>query len=150
MVDAMRILWQTRPNARLIVAGRGPAAADVPEDPRIKLISRYITEAEVADLLAMARVSVLPYIQASQSGVGLLSLAHGIPTVVTDTGGLPDLAFTGLPAVPPRNAPALASALSTALDMNSNQREKIHRFASRRFSWENVAKSYVKVYRQLA
>ena len=150
LVEAMRILWQTRPNARLIVAGRGPAAANIPEDPRIELISRYITEAEVTHLLSRTRVSVLPYIQASQSGVGLLSLAQGIPTVVTNTGGLPDLAFRGLPAVPPEDAPALAAALSTALDMGASDRVKIHQFASDRFSWANVAKGYVKVYEQIA
>ena len=93
LVEAMRILWRHRPEVRLIVAGQGEAARLVPRDPRITLMARYISEHEVESLLSQASVVALPYTQASQSGVGLLAIAAGVPVVVSDLGGLPELAY---------------------------------------------------------
>lgn len=51
----------------------------------------YQDNATVTDLFEWADVLVLPYIEASQSGVLHLGLSFSIPCVVTDVGGLPDV-----------------------------------------------------------
>ena len=93
LVAAMRLVWERRPDVRLVVAGAGPAARLVPADPRMSLRARYISEDEVGPLLAAASLVALPYTQASQSGVGLLAIAEGVPVVVSDLGALPELAY---------------------------------------------------------
>ena len=96
LVEAMRLLWARRPDVKLVVAGAGDAARLVPDDPRISLIPRYISESEVETLLAEASLVALPYTQASQSGVGVLAIAAGVPVVVSDLGALPELAYRSL------------------------------------------------------
>ncbi len=76
LVEAMRLVWERRPDVRLVVAGEGQAARLVPDDPRISLIPRYVPEREVDALLADASLVVLPYTQASQSGVGVMAIAR--------------------------------------------------------------------------
>lgn len=61
-------------------------------DPRISLIVRYMSEREIDTLLAEASLVALPYTQASQSGVGALAVAAGVPVVASDLGALPELA----------------------------------------------------------
>ena len=74
MAEAKRRVWEQRSGIRLVVAGSGPAARLVPDDDRVSLASRYIPESEVEELFAEASLMVLPYTQASQSGVGALAI----------------------------------------------------------------------------
>ena len=147
LVEAMRLVWETRPDVRLVVAGRGQAVAEVPLDPRIELIPRYLGEHELRQLLARASVVALPYRQASQSGVGLLSIAHGVPVVVTSVGAIAELASDPSFVVPPADPAALASALDRALDSTTDVRERVLAHAHREFGWCRVAELYLDVYR---
>jgi len=147
LVEAMRLVWQTRPDVRLVIAGQGQAVSEVPADPRIELIPRYVREDELPALLARSSVVALPYRQASQSGVGLLSIAHGVPVVVTDVGAIPELAPDRRFVVPPADPDALASALNMALDSTVDVRERFLAHALGEFGWPRVAESYLDVYR---
>lgn len=142
LMSAMRVVWDQRPEVRLIVAGKGPSADEVVDDPRVEFRNRYIPESELPELLARASACVLPYTQASQSGVGLLSLAHGIPTVVTNAGGLPDLAVDPDHMAVSGDHHDLARALLTALDDGARERDTTLEFVRTRFSWPVVATQY--------
>src|SRR5690606_35243222 len=48
---------------------------------------RYISEEEVEQCFRAADVTVLPYKEASQSGVLFMSYAYGVPVIVPDLGG---------------------------------------------------------------
>lgn len=150
LARAMEELWKRRPDARLVVAGRGPAARDVPQHEQIELRERYIPESEVSDLLKEASVFVLPYTQASQSGVGLLAIAAGVPIVVTDTGALTDLAADPSYVAEPGDPSSLATALERALEGGESQRHDVQEFARRTLSWDVVAQRYLDVYREVA
>jgi alpha-maltose-1-phosphate synthase len=117
LLDSVAQLWPRRPELRLTVAGEGPLP-DHPalRDPRVTLIHRHVPEAEVPDLFAASTLVVLPYIEASQSGVGSLAKAHGRPIVATAVGGLPELVADGSGTlVPADDAPALAAELDQLL-----------------------------------
>jgi glycosyltransferase involved in cell wall biosynthesis len=61
-------------------------------------------------------VVVLPYLEASQSGVGSLAKGYGRPLVASAVGGLPELVSDGSGVlVPPGDADALADALDGIL-----------------------------------
>ena len=150
LVEAMRLVWARRPEAKLVVAGAGDAVRLVPEDPRISLIPRYISESEVKTLLAEASLVALPYTQASQSGVGLLAIAAGVPVVVSDLGALPELAYEPSFVFEAGDPRALAETLIRHLDDGPEVRSAVLRHAQSHFSWDRAAQMSTELYRELA
>ena len=149
LVAAMQHVWERRPDARLVVAGEGQAARLVPDDPRTTLMARYISEAEVDGILAQARLVALPYTQASQSGVGMLAIAAGVPVVVSDLGSLPELAYDRSFVSAAGNARALADAILRHLDDGPDVRARVLAHARAEFSWEEAARRTTELYRDL-
>ena len=149
LLRAMQHVWASRPDVELAIFGEGPEAAAVPDHPKIRKRIGYIPESDLDDALAAASLVVLHYVQASQSGVGMLALARGIPVVVTETGSLPDLALDPTFVVAPADAGALADALLEHIDHDARTREAVLRFAHARFSWHVVAQRSIGLYRQV-
>jgi glycosyltransferase involved in cell wall biosynthesis len=146
LVEAMRRVWEQRPGVRLVVAGEGPAARHVPEDRRISLISRYIAEGEVDDLFAGASLVALPYTQASQSGVGVLAIAAGVPVVVSRLGALPELAYEPSFTVEAGNPVPLADTILGHLEDGPEVRHAVLRHAQSHFSWDHAARLSTQLY----
>ena len=149
LVAAMHLVWERRPDARLVVAGEGDAARLVPADPRITLMARYISEAEVDGVLASASLVALPYTQASQSGVGLLAIAAGVPVVVSNLGALPELTYDGSFVSAAGDPRALAAAILRHLDDDGDVRARVLDHARSNFSWEQAARRTTELYREL-
>ncbi len=59
-------------------------------DPRINIIDKVLTDEEIAELLESHHLLVLPYKDASQSGVLMLGIAAHMVMVITKVGGLPE------------------------------------------------------------
>lgn len=113
LLDAMPEVWRQAPEVCLTVAGKGELPEHpVLEDRRVELRGEHIPEHEVPDLYARASCVVLPYRQASQSGVGSLARQYGRALVTTAVGGLPELvtADSGR-VVAPEDPAALAAAM---------------------------------------
>lgn len=117
LLDAMPLVWDRVPEATLTIAGSGdvgthPALAD----SRVLLRNEHVPDEQVPELFAAATCCVLPYREASQSGVGSQAKSFGRPIVATQVGGLPELvsADSGR-LVPPGDAPALAGAITEVL-----------------------------------
>jgi glycosyltransferase involved in cell wall biosynthesis len=149
LVEGTRLVWEQRPDVRLVVAGTGPAARLVPKDPRVSLIPRYIAENEVDDLFAEASLVALPYTQASQSGVGVLAIAAGVPVVVSKLGALPELAYEPSFTVEAGNPRALADTILQHLDDGPEVRSAVLRHAQSHFSWDHAAQLSTQLYRGL-
>ena len=117
LLDAMPLVWERLPETTLTIAGEG----DVPErealsDPRVVLRVEHVPEADVADLFAAATCAVLPYRQASQSGVGSEAKRFGRAIVATAVGGLPELVDDRCGRlVAPEDPAALAEAIVEVL-----------------------------------
>jgi glycosyltransferase involved in cell wall biosynthesis len=146
LAAAMPLVWERRPDARLVVAGAGVAARLVPNDPRITLDPRYISEQEVDGLVASASLVALPYTQASQSGVGMLAIARGVPVVVSDLGALPELAYDTSFVSAAGDERSLADAILRHLDDGIEERDAVLHHAQEHFSWERSAQLTVAVY----
>jgi glycosyltransferase involved in cell wall biosynthesis len=79
----------------------------------ITIIDEYLPNEIMAAYIAQADVVVLPYRQATQSGIVQLAYGQGKPVITTDVGGLTEAVEhgqTGL-IVPPEDPPALAAAI---------------------------------------
>jgi glycosyltransferase involved in cell wall biosynthesis len=89
--DAFRLFHAANPAATLLVVGEGDAEACAPglaAMPGVTVESRWVAEAEIPALLAASDAVVLPYREASQSGIAPQALAMGVPVVATPVGGL--------------------------------------------------------------
>jgi glycosyltransferase involved in cell wall biosynthesis len=91
-VDAAKQVAKSIPHLRFTIAGR--AEADVRHsitdlDPALfDVRDRFIDDDETAQVFLNADLTVLPYLEASSSGVLAIALTFGIPAVVTDCGEL--------------------------------------------------------------
>jgi glycosyltransferase involved in cell wall biosynthesis len=117
LIRALPRISESVPDARILIAGTGddfsPYRALMHDPSRFIIHNRWIPDEERAELFQSAAVVVLPYIDATQSGVIPIAYAFSKPVVATTTGGLPDLVdhgTTGL-LVPPREVEALADAI---------------------------------------
>ena len=149
LLDAMQAVWRVRPDVKLVVAGKGPEAHLVPHDPRIDVFRGYLPESKVDAIYGQASLCVLPYLEASQSGVGLLALGRGVPTIVSRVGSLAELALDSSFVVPPGDPAALAEALVRYVDHDDSLRERVLRHAEANFSWRVVAERSLEVYADL-
>ena len=72
----------------LIIAGQGDFKGQ--QLPNVQVINRWLTNSEFTYLIANAKLVILPYTEASQSGVLASSGYFGKPTLVSNVGGLVD------------------------------------------------------------
>jgi len=78
---------------KLLIAGAGdirPYRKMLNMLDSVKLVNRWINEEEIPIFFKQARLVILPYLSASQSGVIATAAAFGVPVVATRTGGIPE------------------------------------------------------------
>jgi glycosyltransferase involved in cell wall biosynthesis len=102
------------------ICGDGPHSADLERlktIPHVTVDHRWIPEAELPGLIAWADAIILPYREASQSGVAAAAIAQGRYVLATNVGGLPEqlAGIQGATLCTP-TAPAIAAGLRTLLD----------------------------------
>lgn len=118
--DAHARLLATHPDAMLRVVGEGDAEALAPgllSLPNVTVEPRWVAESDMPALLREADALVLPYREASQSGVVAMAAALGVPVVASAVGGLSEQVQdgrTGLLAAP--DPAALADAMARMTD----------------------------------
>lgn len=91
LLDALEMLRKTFPETELHIAGSGSIRAYQDRINRmggIRIDNRWIDENEVPDIIRAADLVVLPYTEASQSGVIAGCQGLGVPVVATPVGGL--------------------------------------------------------------
>lgn len=111
LLAAMPIVWESLPEVTLTVAGSGETlSSPVLADPRVKLRQEHVREDELPGLFAASTAVILPYRQASQSGVGSEAKQYGRPVIATDVGGLPELVGPDAGRVVPAEDPAALAA----------------------------------------
>jgi len=110
-----------------------------------QFIPGFVAESDVARLFAGHAALVAPYTDfAAQSGVTHLALAHGIPIVVTDVGGLGDVVREyGVGRVAKVDVSSLATAMSEVLDRRSFYQDSVNR-AVQLLAQDKVAESLVE------
>lgn len=91
-LDLLRDAFAALPEGfTLRVVGDGPIDALAPglaALPRVTIERRWVGEAEIPALIGAADAVVLPYREASQSGIIPIAQALGVPVVATPAGGL--------------------------------------------------------------
>jgi glycosyltransferase involved in cell wall biosynthesis len=157
LLDAFEIIQNNLPTARLIIAGKG-GDLDANQQ-RIQAISQitvlkdFIPAERVAGLFEQSSVVVLPYVEASQSGVSAIGFTAGTVVVASRVGGLADQIrdqHTGL-LVEPRNPTELAATLLAILQDRERQeriRVEAQVLGEGELSWENIAAKTFEIYQR--
>lgn len=147
------------PGAELWIVGNprmdvGPLRRLADEAPgRVRILSRFVEDAEIPAIFRRADLVVLPYLEAEHSGVLYTGLAFGKPLLLSAVGGFPEVAETGAARlVPPGDVDALATALEE-LTADETARTELaaaaERAAAGPFSWDEAGRRTLELYREL-
>lgn len=164
LLQAFAIL-RPNPKVKLLIVGYPTKFADMCAfrdsirqlriEDRVVLDPRYVPMEDVAALMSLAAVVVLPYRNATQSGVLHLAYTFAKPVVATKTGGLQEDVVpgrTGLlvaPGEPKELAAALDSCISD-LERTRWMGQEARRLAETKHAWVNVAAKIATVYERAA
>ena len=121
LAKALRHLQARGQTLRGIVAGPGnvrsvaPALEELARQGHIQLHERYVPDGELSALIASARVTVLPYRDATGTQTVQIAAYHKRPVLATRVGCFPEYVVDGKTGVlvEPENAAALADAMTT-------------------------------------
>ena len=131
IIEALPLIRKQISNAHLLVVGEfydNPqpyldAVKQLGLSGNITIVNEYVANEAVHLYFTAANLAVLPYNEATQSGI--LSIAYGFakPVVVTDVGGLAELVDNGKTGyiVPPHDIPKLADSVIRYFKENREQ-----------------------------
>lgn len=160
LLQAMAALREDYPRLRLVLAGTGAAQARVKERARALGISEQVELPGWADapardvLLAEADVFVLPSYYEGLPMSMLEAMAAGLPVIVGDVGGIPEVIEHGVDGllVAPGAVPALVRAIDKLL-ANPALRYSMGRAAQRKvescYTFERVMERIDGMYREI-
>lgn len=156
LIEAEKIISRTASGYKLVIAGDGditPYNIDTKNNPNIIVINRYIDDTEVALLFRKSIMVVLPYLDASQSGIIPIAYAFKKPVIATDVGSISEVVkdnVTGL-IIPPADAGSLAEAILKLLnndELRKNMGENAYKKMKDEMSWDKIARETIKVYNE--
>lgn len=156
LLDAVGLLAPTRPDLRVLVVGRGDAAAlrrrAGPVADRLDVLGA-VDDATLAAALRSVEVFCAPNLGGESFGMVLTeAMAAGAPVLASDLGAFAAVLDGSGVTFPAGDAAALAAALGALLDDPARRRALA--VAGRRraadFDWPVVAASVVRVYRAAA
>lgn len=148
LLDAADILRKRGVDFHLVLAGRGPElirlANRLSKHNDIDVIEQFLAPSAAIQEFQKAYIVVLPYLNATQSGVAAAAFANGRGVIVSNTGGLPDIVEEGINGliVNSGNADALANALEAVLshDLLAKQLcDGAKKIASKHLNWDVIA-----------
>lgn len=146
--ESLPLIWEARPDIQVMVAGVGSCVPTL-RDPRLEVRTGYFRDADVGMLLDRSSVVLLPYTEASMSGIGSQAVGRGIPVIVSDRGELPSLALDPSWVLPDPTAAALAHAVLAHVDHDARVRCDVLENVARPRAWDSVGRTLVRLYREL-
>lgn len=158
LLEAEPLIRRRIPNMRLVIAGQGESLARYGHDflqrpGQVTVLNSFISHEMAARLFERAALVVLPYSEASQSGVIPMAYAYGKPVVASDVGGIGEYVRHGETGylVPPRDPQRLAEAIVALLSdskMRADMGGKALHMAQTELSWPRIAQQILRVYRK--
>jgi glycosyltransferase involved in cell wall biosynthesis len=153
LIDAADIVSEFDSHHEIIIAGNGELAFDKQLLPNnIKIINRYIPDERVCELFSRACAVVLPYHEATQSGIIPISYSFSKPVIVSSVGGIPEVVEhqrTGF-LVEPEDSEELANYIlkvirnkQLCIQMGKNAKD----FSELYLNWKNISKEIISSYK---
>ena len=118
-----------------------------------KIKNYRVNDEEIDELFQSSTLIILPYVEATQSGIIPLAYRYKLPIIVTDVGAISDYVIneeTGI-VIPSKSEEQIAEAI-VKLISNSNLRDDLankgYNFLNNELSWETISKSTLKIYKK--
>lgn len=150
LVDCLKYLPD---DVQVVIAGQGAGAYELAaaRDGRIRLIDKFLSEEEIAQLCQECSVVATPYTDASQSGIVPVAYAFSRPVVATNVGALPEQVEDGVTGllVQPGDPKALAEAIDKLLrnpHMAASMGIAGFRKSHSDMSWDSIAQTVCETY----
>lgn len=117
------------------------------EDNRVILIDRFISENEIPILFSAADYSIYPYRRISNSGVLFMSLTFGVPTIISDRGGVREI-INIEPEIGILMDEADNENIIKAINLAKKKEKNIKAMEriQEKLSWKHLEKSIVEVF----
>jgi len=155
-LDVLLRAWRGIEDAELWIVGMPRMNINALRDAApagVRFVCRFVDDGELAGLLERASLVVLPYRDIDQSGVALTALSAGVPLILSDVGGFPELAATGAARlVPAGDAGALHDALGQLLSdpaARATMAARARTAAAGPYGWDAIAARTLELYRSL-
>lgn len=136
---------------KLVLAGNGLLTTEeescIRQNKQVILLKRYIQDSEMIWLFEHALTVVLPYIDASQSGVLPIAYHYNIPVIVSSLPGLTEFVVNGETGLIFTSVSELASALSMISndEIHSKIKKSIPEYYRKNFDWNRNIKEFLKI-----
>lgn len=157
LINAEPLITKELPNVKIVIAGNGKLFKKYEKmlvnKESFIIYNHYIPPSLGASLFQRASIVVLPYVEASQSGVVPPAYSFRKPVIATNVGSLPEIVDDGITGliVPPKDSPALAAAI-VKLMKDKKLREQMGENAYKKLktdlSWDRIAIKTIEVYRK--
>lgn len=156
-IEVLLEAWRGISDAELWVVGRplgvDPAELAASAPPGVRILGRFVSDGEQAALFRRADLVVLPYLRTERfdfSGVLATALAFGRASIVSDIGGLSEVAAAGAARlVEPGDPDTLRTALGELLG-DGRERDRIAAAARTAalgdWSWDAAARRTLDLY----
>ena len=158
LIRAEPLITSEYSNAKIVIAGAGEDFSKYDKMMINKksfiVYNRRISDEDAAHLFKTCAMVILPYVEASKSGVIPVAYSFKKPVIVTDVGSLPEIVDDGVTGliVKPKNIDELAAAIKTLLKddklrrtMGANGYQKLHTD----LSWDRISAKTLEVYEDL-
>ncbi len=158
LIEAAQILKKRQLDFKLKIAGNGPDLDQyrslIARLNFIEVEDRYIPQQDISTLFGNARAVIMPYLEATQSGVAALAISAKKPLIASAVGAIPDVIHheqNGL-LVPPNDPVALADAIERLIkdsDLCRRLREGAVTTAHTVLNWDIIAINTAQIYENL-
>lgn len=160
LLEAMPRILSACPEAKLVIAGKGPMEGQLKSRARELGVSHkvyfagYIDDRTRNQLYRSASAAVFPSLYEPFGIVALEGMAAGTPVVVSDTGGLAEIithSVDGMKAFP-GNAGSLADNILAVLkneDLAEKLRTSGYRLVLDVYDWRNIARRTAEIYHEV-
>ncbi len=146
LLEAFRKLKEKYDNCTLSIIGSGNITEYLEQSVGIsdvRFVNRYIKDEEVGWCFTGDNiVEVLPYIDATQSGVIPIALEYGVPIIASDTGGLREQLYGGEAGIffKVSDSDSLYEKMTMFMDDSTLMREEKRKMASvvSNLNWDKI------------
>jgi glycosyltransferase involved in cell wall biosynthesis len=157
LIKASQTIIPAHPNTYFLFAGDGPLKQDLQKKANEAGVGENIVflgwRDDIAHILSIFDVFCLPSLNEGMGRVLVEAMAHEIPIVASDVGGIPDLVTHGKNGflVPPKNPDELANHIQILIE-NKEKRKKMGEAGKKiapRFSHDTMVKNIAELYEEL-
>lgn len=155
LIEAANVLIERNHDLKFIIAGKGEDITQYRQNIKFKeniiFHNQRIPNEKVGALFEYASIIVLPYLEATFSGVIPIAFAYAKPVIATKVGSIPEVIIhkhTGI-LVEPNSSESLIKGISYLLErpvLRKNLGSNAYKYAINNLSWENIGIKNYRIY----